>query len=157
MEQKIRIVRKEQITPTHKSEHEPYEYYKYEITKRTDDFQTYSNIYELPPRKANYPYHYHLKTEEVYYIISGEGTLETPDKTIPISTGDVIVCPANESGAHRIMNTSLTEKLVYFECDTNHSPDISFYPNSQKFGVMVNGKPTLVYKNNTNVDYYENE
>jgi uncharacterized cupin superfamily protein len=157
VEQKIKVIRKEQVTPSHKAEHEPYEYYKFELTKRTDSYQTYTNIYEIPPMKANYPYHYHLKSEEVFYVISGEGMLETPNGREPIGKGDVIICPANEIGAHRIMNTSISENLIYFECDTKHSPDISFYPRSSKFGVMVNGKPTLVYKNKTDVDYYEGE
>jgi len=36
------------------------------------------------------------KNEEVFYIISGEGILETPEGNITISAGDTIICPASE-------------------------------------------------------------
>ena len=72
----IQITNKGLIEPQHKCEHEPYEYNKYEVTKRSKESQCYVAIYEIPPKKANYPYHYHLKNEEVFYIISGSGLME---------------------------------------------------------------------------------
>lgn len=75
----IQITNKNSIEPKHKSEHETYEYYKYEVTPRSKDAQCYVAFYEIPPQKANYPYHYHLNSEEVFYIISGKGILETPE------------------------------------------------------------------------------
>lgn len=47
--------------------------------------------------------------------------------------------------------------LVYFDCDTVNSPDVAYYPNSDKVGIIVNGKSSTFYKNHTNVDYYEGE
>ena len=52
------------IEPLHKCEHESYEYYKYEVTKRSQVNQCYVAVYKIPPGKANYPYHYHLRNEE---------------------------------------------------------------------------------------------
>jgi len=48
-------------------------------------------FYTLQPGKANYPYHYHTGAEEVFYIISGHGTLKTPEGEQNVSEGDVVV------------------------------------------------------------------
>lgn len=154
---KIQITNKNLIQPKHKSEHEPYEYYKYEVTRRRKDGQCYVAIYEIPPGKANYPYHYHLKNEETFYIISGNGILETPDGDKPISAGDIIVCPPSEKGAHRIINSSDDEMLVYLDCDVVNYPDIAYYPNSDKVGIILNGESNTFYSKNADVDYYEGE
>lgn len=153
----IQIMNKSQIRQQHKCEHEPYEYYKYEVTKRSAENQCYVAIYEIPPKKANCPYHYHLKNEEVFYIISGSGVLETPGGVKDISAGDIVVCPPSEKGAHRIINNSRTEKLIYIEFDTVNSPEVVFYPNSDKVGIIVNDKSSTFFKDYTNVDYYEGE
>jgi len=153
----ILITNKNLIQPKHQSEHNPYEYNKYEVTEQGKDNKSYVAIYEIPPQKANYPYHYHLKNEEVFYIISGNGILETPNGNKIISSGDIIVCPPSEKGAHRIINSSQTEMLSYFSCDTVNSPEVVSYPNSNKIGILVNGEPGTFYKKNSNVDYYEGE
>ena len=153
----IQITNKSLIEPKHKSEHEGYEYYKYEATKRNRNSQCSAAIYEIPPQKANYPYHYHLKNEEIFYIISGNGILETPNGNKTISAGDIIVCPPSERGSHRIINSSKNEMLTYLDCDTVNYPDIAYYPNSDKVGIILNGESSTFYKKNTDVDYYEGE
>ena len=35
-------------------------------------------FYTIPPGKVNFPYHYHTVNEEVFHIMSGQGTLRTP-------------------------------------------------------------------------------
>lgn len=156
-ESEIKITNKDLIKPKHKSEHEPYEYYKYEVTERNKENQCYVAIYEIPPKKANYPYHYHVNNEEVFYIVSGDGVLETPEGNKRISAGDVIVCPPGEKTAHRLVNSSVSEKLVYFECDTVNVPDVAHYPKSNKVGIIVNGKSSVFYNKDSNVEYYEGE
>lgn len=153
----IQIINKSLIEPKHKNDHEPYEYYKYEVIKRNKNSRCNVAIYEIPPRKANYPYHYHLNSEEVFYIISGNGILETPSGNKTISAGDVIVCPPTEKGAHRILNSSETEILTFIDFDTVGYPDIAYYPKSNKVGIVLNGETNKFYNSNTNVDYYEGE
>ncbi|MFZ5353125.1 MAG: cupin domain-containing protein [Bacillota bacterium] len=155
--QYIIITNMNEITPTHKCEHEPFEYYKHEVIKRSKENQCYVAIYEIPPQKSNYPYHYHLQNEEVFYIISGSGVLETPDGNKPISAGDIIYCPPNEKGAHRVINTSQTTPLVYLDFDTINNPDVVFYPKSDKVGLIVQCESSTFYKRDSNVDYYEGE
>lgn len=153
----IKILNKNSISPQHKAEHESYEYTKYEVTKEGEDKHCHICFYEIPPLKANYPYHYHINNEEVFYIISGTGILETPDGNKPISAGDVIVCPPSEKAAHRIINSSETELLIYLDCDTANYPDIAYYPHSNKVGIFATGIPNKFYKEGTDVEYYEGE
>lgn len=154
-ERKIEVTNKDRIDPTHKNEYDPYEYYKYEVTKRNAGGCEVA-IYEIPPKKANYPYHYHMKNEEVFYVISGAGILETPDGDRDISAGDVVVCPPNENGAHRIFNPSETETLTYIDFDTVNSPEVVHYPHSGKVGV-ISEEFYAFYKKVADVDYYEGE
>ena len=153
----IQIIKKESVNPKHKCEHEPYEYYKYEVSKPGKDNMCNVSIYKIPPKKANYPYHYHLKSEEVFYIISGSGILETPDGDKTISAGDIIICPPDENGAHRIINSSDNEMLVYLDCDTVCFPDIAYYPNSDKVGMLLNNGLNEFYERKKSTDYYEGE
>jgi len=153
----ILITNKSMIEPKHINEHEPYEYYKYEVTPRSNESRCYAAFYEIPPGKANYPYHYHLNREEVFYIISGSGILETPNGKKTISAGDIIVCPPSGRGAHRIVNTSQNEMLVYLDVDAIGYPDIAYYPNSDKVGIILHSEANTFYKINANVEYYEGE
>ena len=156
-EREIILTNKKRIDAKHVCVHEPYEYFKYEVTKDAGLEQCYAAIYEIPPKKSNIPYHYHLKNEEVFYIISGEGVVETFDGYKAVSAGDVMVCPPAEKGAHRITNTSDTDKLVYIDFDTMNLPEVAFYPHSGKIGVRVGEKTNEYYKRDTKVDYYEDE
>lgn len=154
----ILIARKEQIVASHRNEHPPYEYNKYAVTERrpgTD--QIYAAIYELPPQKANYPYHYHMANEELFYIISGTGILVTPEGERQISAGDVIVCPTGEKSAHKIVNISETETLTYLDVDASRSTDVVFYPDSNKVGLNLNGIRNAFYRIDSDVGYYEGE
>ncbi|MCL2107981.1 MAG: cupin domain-containing protein [Oscillospiraceae bacterium] len=117
-------------------------------------------FYTLQPGKANYPYHYHLGSEEVFYIISGSGTLKTPDGEKIVSEGDVIVMPANQNGAHMLINTS-NAPLVYLDVDTVDlsAPEAAVYPDSGKIMTWKHGKNEIrkVFKLSDEVNYLEGE
>lgn len=149
------FTRLEDLTAKHKS-HGQYEHYKYEVTHHGES-QCYVCIYELPPEKEACPYHFHAANTEVFYIISGEGEFRTPEGRRAVRQGDVIVCPKGSGGAHKIINTSKTEKLVYLDSDTENTPDVVTYPDSGKTGVMIAGESSAFYKDADAVDYYEGE
>lgn len=66
---------------------------------------------DLKPNKSTRG-HKHEGQEEVYYFISGVGTMELDDKTIDVSSGDIVLI---EDGVfHRVHNTS--DKHLYFVC-----------------------------------------
>lgn len=157
MEKGIRILQKANLTPKHKAEQAPYEYVKYPVTNDPSHDPCCVMIYEIPPLKANYPYHYHTCNTEVFYIISGEGILESPEGERVIKPGDVIYCPPTAEAAHLLRNTSTSEKLCYIEFDTNQMPDLVHYPRTHKVGMMLAEEDNLFFKEADRVAYYEGE
>ena len=146
----------DELTQSHKNLHPDYEYYKKDFIPRGYADKTMVSIYEIPPGKSAYPYHYHLKNEETFYIICGEGLLKTPQGEKAVSAGDLIFFPANEAGAHKLTNTSPAENLVYIDFDVIHDMDVTVYPDSKKIAVW--GKDVnKVYPLDANVDYHEGE
>lgn len=144
------------IPVKHKSEHDGFEYFKREIVSRGSASQCTISVYEIPPGKSAYPYHYHTRNEEVFYIISGFGNLKTPSGNKEISAGDFLFFPPNEKGAHKLTNISDTEMLVYIDFDTKNEIDVAFYPDSGKIGIW--GKNiNQVYKVNKQTEYYDGE
>jgi len=111
---------------------------------------------KFPPKKTAYPYHYHMKSEEVFYILSGKGLLKTPDGEKTVTAGDYIFFPANENGAHKLTNISDTETLVYLDFDTYNDIDVAFYPDSGKVGIWGKNINQL-YKIKDQVGYYDGE
>ena len=145
-----------ELKAKHKAEHENYEYYRRDFVPFGHAENTLVRIYEIPPFKSAYPYHYHLKNEETFYIISGEGKLKTPDGERNVSAGDLLFFPANAAGAHKLTNTSSSENLVYIDFDVVHDLDAAVYPDSGKMGIW--GKDTnRVFPTESAVDYYEGE
>lgn len=142
--------------PRHKCEHPGYEYYKREVVKGEQGHQCSVCITEIPPGKSAYPYHYHARNEETFYIVKGVGTLRTPTGERTVGEGDLIFFPASEKGAHKLTNASDTEPLVYLDIDTYNCPDVAFYPDSSKMGVYDHDMKR-VFREQSQVDYYDGE
>ncbi len=157
MNSKIVKLNENEIMKTHKNEHDEYEYYKREITKRNEFNQCYICIYDIPPLKSAYPYHYHTNNTEAFYVLSGEGVIFTEDGEKIVKKGDIVVFPPNKVGAHKMTNTSLTEVLSYIDFDTQNSPDVVRYPDSNKVGIIIQNESSEFYVENTKVDYYKGE
>ena len=131
----------------------------YEYTKRTfvprGTGSTLVCVYEIPPGKSAYPYHYHLKDEETFHILSGEGLLRTPQGERTVTAGDFLHFPARPEGAHKLTNTG-SAPLVYIDFDVIHDLDVCRYPDSGKLAVWGMGV-NRVYPEDGNVDYYQGE
>ncbi|WP_331234653.1 cupin domain-containing protein [Natronorarus salvus] len=98
------------------------------------------SLYELPPGKRSWPYHYHAGNEEAIVVRSGSGTLRLAGETLSLSSGDYVALPADERGAHRVANDG-EEVLSYLVISTMDEPDVTVYPDSGKFGVYVGAAP----------------
>ena len=146
----------EDLPVSHKAEHEGYEYFRRRFVSFGQAKNTLVSVYEIPPGKSAYPYHFHHNNEETFYIISGEGVLKTPEGERKVSAGELIFFPTGEQGAHKLTNCSETEKLVYIDFDVVHDVDITQYPDSGKIGIWGMGINEL-YHRKANVDYYEGE
>ena len=140
----------------HRQDHVPYEYFK-QVVMGGKDNACQVAFYKIPPKKSNYPYHYHTNVTEVFYIISGTGVLKTLDGERAIKAGDAVVCPPYEKGAHKITNTSETELLVYLDVATVNDTDIAFYPDSNKVGVLAHGHYAAFFRKEDETPYYTGE
>src|SRR5262245_56219320 len=59
----------------------------------------------LPPGASTTP-HYHPQTEEIYYILDGEGMMCLADENRSVRIGDAIAIPPGQ--IHQITNTGRT-------------------------------------------------
>lgn len=157
MANQILIVNQNELTGKRKAEHDSYEYVKYEVTARDKFDQCYMAVYEIQPHKSAYPYHYHMANTEVFYILNGEGILDTPDGKKKIHAGDFIVFPPSEAGGHKLTNFSNKEPLRYIDFDTTHSPDVIRYPDSNKTGVILHNQASVFFQDKDSAEYYDGE
>lgn len=146
----------ESILVSHKCEHDGYEYYRKKFIPFGGAKNSLVSVYEIPPHKSAYPYHFHHNNEETFYILSGEGVLRTPDGERKVSAGEFLFFPTGPAGAHKLTNSSDTENLVYIDFDVVHDIDITIYPDSEKIGVWGMGINQL-YPQAEAVDYYDGE
>ena len=139
----------------HKAGAEGYEFDRRDFLE-VHEARSLVRVYEVPPGKSAYPYHYHLKNEETFFILKGQGLLRTEEGERTVRAGDLLFFPAGENGAHKLTNTSETEPLVYLDFDIVNDLDVTIYPDSGKIGIW--GKDTnRVYRLNDDVPYYEGE
>ena len=146
----------ENLPVSHKCDHEGYEYFRRKFIPFGGANNTLVSIYEIPPGKSAYPYHYHHKNEETFYILSGEGILRTPEGERKVCAGELLFFPTGQAGAHKLTNVSQSENLVYIDFDVVHDVDVTAYPDSDKIGIWGMGI-NKIYPDNSNVDYYDGE
>ena len=121
-------------------------------------------VVRLQPGKRAWPYHSHHVIEEMFYVLSGTGTLRHADQEYPIRAGDFICSPADPAQPHQIINTS-DDELTYIALSTEMTTDVMLYPDSGKYGVWHgDSSDTRSPKNfrvfarkETAVDYWDGE
>jgi uncharacterized cupin superfamily protein len=92
-------------------------------------------LHVVPAGKKAFPRHAHHVNEEMFFVLSGEGTYRVGEETYPIRAGDLLSAPAGDaSSAHQIVNSGGVE-MRYLAFSTRLDPDVVEYPDSGKFGV----------------------
>jgi uncharacterized cupin superfamily protein len=92
---------------------------------------------EVAPGKDSAPPHCHSLEEEIFVILSGEGTLVLDDDETPVGPGHVVSRPAGTGVSHVFRGGS---GLTYLAYGTRHPGDLCYYPRSDKIafgGVKV--------------------
>src|SRR6476620_12538053 len=98
----------------------------------------------LPPGKRGCPFHSHRAQAEMFFVVSGTGTLRYGKETRRIRAGDVICCPVGgPETAHQIVNDSDAE-LAYLSVSTMMPAEVCEYPDSKKIGAFGGGKDDRV-------------
>jgi len=110
----------------------------------------------VPPGKRSCPFHSHRGEEEMFFIVSGSGTLRYGDETRKIRAGDVICCPTGGTEtAHQIVNDS-NEALAYLSISTMMAVEVCEYPDSRKVGVYA-GELRQMTRAGETLDYWVDE
>jgi len=110
------------------------------------------NLSRMPPGRAGCPFHYHMREDEVFFVLSGRGVLRYGDQVHALRAGDCVSCPAGTKIAHQIANP-YDEELVYLGIGPNDPNEVCVYPDSGK--VMVRSLQTVGFL--AKQDYMEGE
>jgi uncharacterized cupin superfamily protein len=123
------------------------------------------SLYEVPPGRRAWPYHYHLANEAAIYVLEGSGTLRIGGEEVRVSKGDYVALPARAEGAHQLVNSS-EAVLTYLCISTMIEPDVMVYPDSGKVGIFGGAAPggpkeertfSKFLRSDAEVGYYDGE
>jgi uncharacterized cupin superfamily protein len=110
----------------------------------------------VPPGKRSCPFHSHRGEEEMFFIVSGSGTLRYGSEVRKIRAGDVICCPTGgPDTAHQIVNDSEAD-LAYLSVSTMMPAEVCEYPDSAKIGAF-GGEVRHMTPAGAAVDYWVGE
>jgi uncharacterized cupin superfamily protein len=94
-----------------------------------------ASLWELPPGKAAYPYHFHLTEDEIVILLEGTLSLRTPDGWRDMEQGEVAGFPVGEAGAHQVVNR--TDSTVRFLAVSNSGmPEVVVQVDGNKIGAF---------------------
>ena len=92
-----------------------------------------ASLWELPPGKAAYPYHFHLTEDEIVILLEGTLSLRTPEGWREMEQGEVVGFPVGEAGAHQVVNR--TGSTVRFLAVSNSGmPEVVVQVDANKIG-----------------------
>jgi uncharacterized cupin superfamily protein len=123
-------------------------------------------LHVVPPGKKAYPRHAHHVNEEMFFVLSGEGSYRLGEETYSIRAGDLMSAPAGGvATAHQLINTGANE-LRYLAFSTRLDPDVVEYPDSNKFAVasmvpqdkgLMGAKLAFIGRRESSLGYFDGE
>lgn len=165
MRRRSNVVSERNVGWTEHSHGEKFGYRRKSLSSAAGGEKLGCSLYEVPPGRRAWPYHYHGANEEAIYVLEGSGTLRANGEEVPVSEGDYATLPAGAEGAHQLVNTS-EGTLRYLCFSTMIEPDVMVYPDSGKVGVFAGAAPggpkekrtvSGFFRQGDEVDYYEGE
>lgn len=131
------------------------------LAPRIGAAQIGGSVYDLAPGESVCPYHFEFGAEEWLVVLRGRPTLRRAagpgELREMLQPGDTVCFPPGPSGAHKV--TNVTEDAVrILMLSTLPEVDVSYYPDSQKFGVWPgSGVRGFLVRREGEVDYYDGE
>ncbi len=107
----------------------------------------------LGPGMSFCPDHWHLAEEELFVVLEGGATLETPRGAWKLRCGDLVAFPTRSRGSHRLVNDG-DVACVFLAVANVDERDVCFYPKSHKLLVEKTGH---LVRDNPVLDYYDGE
>ena len=145
----------EEWDPGYWPEHENYEKRSRHVGEHLGGKLLGGTLYELPPGKKSFPFHWHHGTEELLVVLEGEPTLRTPDGEQRLKRGDAVSFPTGPGGAHLVRNeTDAPARFLMLSSVVDY--DILLYPGSDKIGIRTEGF-RLNVRPESGLDYMDGE
>jgi len=122
-------------------------------------------VTRVPAGKRAWPLHAHYVNEEMFFVLSGSGTVRIGEESYPIKKGDFIAAPPNPEEPHQIINSS-DSTLTYMCVSTMLEPEVAIYPDSEKIGIVAGTPPGRVSEkkglfkfvhNDSGIGYWDGE
>ncbi len=101
------------INTPHKSEIRPL------MDRTTSSIERCSLAEEILPAGAAIGRHYHVETEEIYYITRGAGRMTIDDEEQDVTAGDCIFIP--RGAIHTLKNTGAEAMTILLVCGAAYS------------------------------------
>jgi uncharacterized cupin superfamily protein len=136
-------------------EHVDYEKRWLRVDDRLGGEMLGGTVYELPPGKKSFPFHWHQGTEELLVVLEGEPTLRTADGEQRLKRGDVVSFLRGADGAHQLRNET-DSPARYLMISTVVDYEVAHYPDSGKVGILSKDL-RLVVRPESGVDYMDGE
>lgn len=118
------------------------------------------SIYDLPPGQSICPYHFEYGNEEWLLVLRGRPVLRHPEgdgeAEDELEPGDTVCFSRGPAGAHKVTNRT-DEPVRVLMLSTMTEVDISYYPDSEKFGVRPEAGEGFLVRRASGVDYYDGE
>jgi len=115
-------------------------------------------LVRIPKAKSFCPYHSHSAESELYFVVSGRGSVRDKDGSTIVSAGDAFFFQPGE--AHQVTNAGDGDFVYYVIADNPRSGgstgDSCYYPDSGKWAVVKEGLEEVVVRG-TEVDYHDSE
>jgi mannose-6-phosphate isomerase-like protein (cupin superfamily) len=89
------------------------------MDRTTSVIENCSLAEEILPPGSVVGRHHHRITEEIYYIVEGNGRMEVGDETADVGPGDAIFIPAGNR--HSLANTGDASMRILLVCGPAHS------------------------------------
>ena len=119
------------------------------------------SVYDLPPGESVCPYHFEFGSEEWLLVLQGRPSLRRADGDRELEEtlepGDTVCFPPGPAGAHKVTNTGGRPVRILM-LSTMPDVDVSYYPDSEKFGIWPGGGVDgFLVRRASEVGYYDGE
>lgn len=148
-----------ELAYVHDVEREAYEIYDGEVGLLIGARKLGYRLAKLPAGKAFCPLHWHVGSEEFFYVLEGNPSVRMLNGTLQCRPGDFIAFPPGERGAHQLRNDSSEEALVLLVGIEDQALDMEacFYPDSDKVGLWTAFERLRMLRASPDLDYYDGE
>jgi mannose-6-phosphate isomerase-like protein (cupin superfamily) len=89
------------------------------VDRTTSAIELCSLAEEVLPVGATVGRHYHVETEEIYYVLRGSGRMTVGEESREVSAGDAVYIPRGL--AHTLVNTGTEPMFILLVCGPAYS------------------------------------